>query len=457
MEVLQTWCEYPSITESVLNNRRKPQAFIHGSSNVNHDIEAAQILNGVGENTEILGVAPRTTHTFGLYCSDVTDLLNASPGDVAFTLRAWTNSCRSRLLNPGLPTITVFGIDNQTRFVGNDRYPRGILISTGYNYGKAIDYYASGGAQSILGGGNTSFALPEFAGMIVALNSALIANNRAPLDNDTIKEVLDASSDQAYMEISGVRGVYHEDRSNNKYFGQIVNLPEAIRYALVQYPRLTVLTLLADVQNTHGGNANIGDFDLRVSGGKYDGSILRHSGDWVDITSSESYTLSTDLEGYELVTPTPIKCVNDDTGSDISYPLNSFTGDSATCTISVKDIAPNLRLLVEVTNEDEGALGPMDFDLHLSGSGINSSNIWHAGDQITVESNARYSLTVDSKAGYTQTSIVCRDDASNIRLAYPVILNEGQSANCTVNMIDRDDSIFFIIPMPGGKTAAINL
>lgn len=239
MGVLEAWCDYPEITDSAVNGHPKPRAFLHGSANVPHDLDASNIISGDGVAGSELGFAPNTPINFGLYCSDVTDLVNASPADVAFSLRTWSSTCK--LTNPALPMIPVFGgVDgNNPTFIGNQKTPDAIHISSGGNYGRAIDYFTPGGASTILAGGNVSYALPEMAGIIVALNTVMIAEGKMPLDRTTIKQVLDSSSDQVYMEVNGTRGLQNESQvttllqnPSNKYYGQIVNLPNAIEYAL---------------------------------------------------------------------------------------------------------------------------------------------------------------------------------------------------------------------------------
>ncbi len=237
MNVLGSSCDYPSITEAHINGARKPKAYVDGSSGVSHDVNAIESLNGDGLGSSDLGTAPDTDVTFGTFCSNPTALLDGKPGDVAFSLRVWSENCL--LTSDRLPTILVFGENNQNEFVGNTRATRGIQISSGANYGKAIDYFTPGGANTVLGGGNVSYALPEFAGIIVGLNTALISAGKSALSNDTIKAVLDASSDEVYLQVDGFKGIFKESdlnalmsKSGTRYYGQIINLENAIEFVL---------------------------------------------------------------------------------------------------------------------------------------------------------------------------------------------------------------------------------
>jgi hypothetical protein len=237
MQVLGASCDYPSIAASHINGSRKPQAFVFGSAGSAHDASAILSLNGQGTGSSALGTAPGTVANFGSFCTDSTPVLNGREGDVAFSLRAWSNDCQ--LKNSSLPTILVFGKNNANEYVGNSKDPGGVQVSAGANYGLAIDYFTPGGASTILGGGNVSYALPEFAGIIVALNTALISAGKPALNSATIKEVLDASSDEVYLQVGGYKGIYKENqlssllsKSGTRYYGQIVNLDSAIEYAL---------------------------------------------------------------------------------------------------------------------------------------------------------------------------------------------------------------------------------
>lgn len=464
MGVLEAWCKYPSITNSDINGRRKPQAFVNGSSNVSHDVEAVKFLNSPGYANDILGVTPGTAATFGLYCSDAGPLLHlAKPGDVAFSLRSWRNSCS--IISPTLSSIAVIGLDNQNRFVGNSKlFPDNILISSGGNYGKAIDYFSPGGSRTILGGGNISYALPEFSGIIVALNSALIANNLSPLDKQSIKAVLDGSSNKVYLEVNGSRGIYTESQMNslltnssNKYFGQLVNLKQAIDNVIASTPELTFVTLQVKVRNDNGGNAVAADFDLRINGGAYPGTVSRYAGQFLPIANNTTYNLSVYQPiGYQY---TSASCKYDDNGGSANAgngALKVSAGRSATCTLTLDDIAPKITPQVSVSNEDEGTLTPADFILRLSGSGV-SGVARSLGQQVTVKSNTSYSLKTDPVPGYSVKNVVCRDDDTNVRIAYPARLNEGQNATCTINLIDREDSSFFMIPIRGGKAVIFGL
>ena len=72
----------------------------------------------------------------------------------------------------------------------------------------------------------------------------MIANGRAALKTQQAKAALDASSNEVYMRVNGGGGIYLERQVNgllaadpgNSYYGQIINLPNEIEYALAKKP-----------------------------------------------------------------------------------------------------------------------------------------------------------------------------------------------------------------------------
>lgn len=463
MGVLEAGCAYPAITQSDINGRRKPEAYAHGSANKVHDTNAVKVLNGTGESSDTLGMAPRTAVSFGLYCTDPRSVLaEAKVGDVAFSLRAWDADCRllDLGLNWNLPTIPVYGEDNTDKYVGNSRNHPGIQVSTGWNFGRAIDYFTPGDAAGIIARGNVSDALPQFSGIVAALNAALISQNRAVLSNDALKAVLDASSNEVYLERNGTRGIYNEIVScvgSCKYYGQMINLSGAISYALNNSPALTLLTVINKVINDDGGNKTVADFDILVDGGIYTGGVARFSGEWLEVTNSVTYNISTDpVPGYAL---TDVECKDDVTGSSIGGPsLILVPGQSATCTITVDDGAPQITIFKQVKIENGGSLVPSDFILYLSGKGLDASIERKSGEPpITVTANETYRLSEKSVPGYSRTGTVCVDDGTGASLGHPVRPLEGQLISCTISNIDREESSFFVIPLRSGKSVVFGL
>ena len=488
MGVLESWCDYPVITAANINGQPKPHAYLNGSSNVPHDLDVASIINGTGNAGDELGFAPRTPVSFGLYCSDGGLLANTKTSDVAFSLRAWSSGCQ--ITNPSVPLIPIFGgLDgNNSTFIGNQKTPNAIHLSSGGNYGLAIDYFVPGGASTVIGGGNVSYALPELAGTIVALNTVLIAEGKSPLTRETIKTVLNASSDEAYLEVNGTRAIYKESEvdsllqnPSNKYYGQLVNLPNAIRYALTG-ELSTILTIVKKAINNSGGTAVVDDFKLAVSVAtstpitlpaatstplifndetpdQIIGDTTIYTSNVVQVSADVIYAMTeTNLPGYS---EGDWSCTNDGGSGSGGYDNGRVvlsSGESVTCTITNDDIEPSLTIIKNVINTNSGTATSTDFVLHLAGGSLPGSiydgtEDMTSGDAPKVEANAAYTLSEDLLGEYEQTSIQCLDDNGGTDIGHPVTLAEGQSVTCTITNNDTPRLIIFkeVINDNGGQ------
>ncbi len=178
------------------------------------------------------------------------------------------------------------------------------------------------------------------------------------------------------------------------------------------------LTLVKSVVNDDGGDAVPGDFQLYLNGSPESQNVA------IEVDANTLYTVTEDqLEGYEL---TGISCVDDDTQESLGHPVTLDEGQSATCTVTNDDVAPELTLVKSVVNDDGGDAVPGDFQLYLNGS-PESQNL-----AIEVDANTLYTVTEDQLEGYSFVGISCLDDDSQQVLGHPVTLDEGQSATCTV-------------------------
>lgn len=92
------------------------------------------------------------------------------------------------------------------------------------------------------------------------------------------------------------------------------------------------MTIVKSVTNENGGTAVAGDFILHLSGGDYDGSLKRTSGDLITVDANTRYTLYEEkLEGYSRL---KTACIDDDTGANPGHPFRLSSGQSVTCTIN---------------------------------------------------------------------------------------------------------------------------
>jgi hypothetical protein len=109
-----------------------------------------------------------------------------------------------------------------------------------------------------------------------------------------------------------------------------------------------------------------------------------------------------------------------------------------TCTINNDDIAPTLKLVKTVTNEDGGSKAPDDWTLSAGApapdNGRNFSNAGGSGVFETVFANAGYDLSETTAAGYTAGSWSC--DGGGL-VGSTITLDEGETGvTCTINNDD---------------------
>ncbi len=185
------------------------------------------------------------------------------------------------------------------------------------------------------------------------------------------------------------------------------------------------LTVVKEVINDDGGNAVAVDFQLYVNGSPVD------QGSPLDVEANVEYTVTEDqLDGYALV---GIAC--EDAEGAVSHPVTLSEGQSVLCTVTNDDIAPELTVLKDVTNDDGGTAVAGDFQLYINGSPATQ------GVANEVLANTEYTVTEDLLEGYIQTGLTCVDDDTEQAVAHPVTLDEGQSVTCTVSNDDGEASI----------------
>lgn len=181
----------------------------------------------------------------------------------------------------------------------------------------------------------------------------------------------------------------------------------------------SMVTVLKDVTNDDGGDAEAGDFDLLVDGGSHS-----HGDDVVVLSNTDVEVDENDLPGYE---QTGISC---DDGTSIdgdgSVTLNLDEGEHVTCTVFNDDIAPTITVVKEVINDDGGDAEAGDFALFLDGNSVTT------GTTNTTTSNEAHEVSETLVDGYAQVSLTCVDDDTQTELAHPITLDEGQSATCTI-------------------------
>jgi hypothetical protein len=201
------------------------------------------------------------------------------------------------------------------------------------------------------------------------------------------------------------------------------------------------------VTNDNGGTAAASDFTLAADGP----TDFSGPGNSPSVTNNNvmpgAYTLSeTGPSGYSA---SSYSCVKN-SGSPVSS--NSITlagGDTATCTITNNDVAPQLTLVKTVTNDNGGTADASAWTLNatgsggFSGAGSPATGATATKGPIAVTAGVAYALSESGgPAGYTPSATFsCVTTPAGGSAGSPVDTNSitlglGDSATCTINNND---------------------
>jgi hypothetical protein len=176
------------------------------------------------------------------------------------------------------------------------------------------------------------------------------------------------------------------------------------------------LTLVKNVVNDNGGNAEPDDFNLTIGGNP------ALSGVAYTLSANTPYEINeTLLSGYTFV----------DINGDPECPAilggtaTLDEGENVTCTITNDDVAPTLTLIKIAVNNDGGDAVTSDFPLFINGSPVTS------GVSNTLTANTLYTVTETTLTGYTP-SVWGGDCAPG----GTITLNEGENKTCTITNDD---------------------
>lgn len=164
------------------------------------------------------------------------------------------------------------------------------------------------------------------------------------------------------------------------------------KYCTITNSKGATLTLIKTVINDNGGIKQISDFNLYIGDTKVTSGVANQ-------IDAGTYTVREDnLTGYNA----------SNWGGDCrsNGEITLSPGDNKTCTITNDDIAPTLKLVKSVTNDNGGTLEPKDWTLTATGengfSDLGNSTTFH-----TVKAGVSYALSESDVSGYTSKGWQC--------------------------------------------------
>jgi hypothetical protein len=197
------------------------------------------------------------------------------------------------------------------------------------------------------------------------------------------------------------------------------------------------LKLVKAVTKDDGGDAVPNDWTLYATAAEpKDGrnfSNLGGSGVFKTVYANVAYTLTeSTVAGY---TAGNWVCTG---GNLVGNVLTLGLDVNVTCTITNDDIAPTLKLVKSVINNDGGTAVPNDWTLYATAAepkdGRNFSNLGGSGVFKTVYANVAYTLTESTVPGYAQGTWIC--SGGNL-VGNVLTLSEGQTGiTCTITNDD---------------------
>jgi hypothetical protein len=188
------------------------------------------------------------------------------------------------------------------------------------------------------------------------------------------------------------------------------------------------LTLIKDVVNDNGGNAQPDDFNLTIGGNPATSDVA------YTLDANTPYAINeTMLSGYTFVDITG----DPECPAVLGGTVTLDEGENVTCTITNDDIAPTLTLIKNVVNDHGGNAAPDHFNLTIGGAAATS------GTAYTLSANTPYVINETVLPGYSFVNIT-GDPECPVVLGGTVTLDEGDNVTCTITNNDQPAALIII-------------
>ena len=216
------------------------------------------------------------------------------------------------------------------------------------------------------------------------------------------------------------------------------------------------LQLVKNVINDNGGSASVTGFNLSTDAGSL---TFTSTPPVLNTTTYTSNQLIVPIGSYDLIeadffgyTEGAWSC-NGGTGLVSAFNAGSITlanGDDVICSISNDDVAPQLTIIKDPTNDNGGNADPDDFLLTVDGNSVLS------GIANSYLANTPLAINETTLAGYTFVSIT-GDPECPAALGDSITLGVGDDITCTITNDDVAAQLTLLKAVnnsPGGGTAA---
>ena len=193
----------------------------------------------------------------------------------------------------------------------------------------------------------------------------------------------------------------------------------------VLVPRTAFLTVIKEVINDNGGDAEAGDFPLFID----DMSVI--SGDRTPVTAAIHTVSETSQPGYDMTGITG-DCAADGT-------ITVVAGDDLTCTITNDDVGASLTVTKVLPNDSGGDATCDEFSFSVNG-GADTAFEADCSNTFPVDAGTYTVTETVVAAGYTPSYSNCTD----------VVIALGGSATCEITNDDQAGSLTVTKVVSGG-------
>jgi len=210
-----------------------------------------------------------------------------------------------------------------------------------------------------------------------------------------------------------------------------LNEGESITCTITNDDVAPTITLIKSMVNDDGGTAGPDDFGISVGG---DGVL---SGSTTSVDANTSIAIDEEgLSGYSFVSISGEGCP-EELGGTVT--LNE--GEDITCTIINDDIAPTLRLVKNVENDNGGDAVSADWTMTAGGGEDGFSDGGNSEEFHPITAGTTYTLSEDGPSGYTAGDWSC--DGGSLE-GNQVMLGLDEDVTCEITNDDVAPTITLI-------------